>query len=73
MRIDWFRIIVDLERAGFDYQQIALEVGVTSKQTIGNWKTGAVADPPFTKGLKLLNLHQSVCPTTTVQDFLRFR
>lgn len=52
-RIDWFRVITDLERAGYPHNAIAVYVGV-GKRTVGGWKQGA--SPKTEDGLRLIGL-----------------
>lgn len=56
-RTDWFRVIVDLERAGYSHCSIASVCGV-SKRTVGGWKQGS--SPKFDDGKLLLRLWETV-------------
>lgn len=56
-RIDWFRIIIDLERSGYTLASIAVCVGV-GKSTVSGWKSGAT--PKYDDGDLLLMLWCSV-------------
>lgn len=55
--IDWFRIIVDLERSSYTHMAIAAAVGV-SKRTVGGWKEGS--EPRYSSGDSLLLLWSTV-------------
>lgn len=61
-RVDWFRVIADLQRAGMPHAQIAKEVDV-SRPTIINWQSG-ITEPKFSKGTKLLGVYRSVVGST---------
>ena len=54
-RVDWFRVIVDLERAGMSQAQIGVAVGRSQAQ-INNYKTIPDTEPRFHVGLLLLAL-----------------
>jgi hypothetical protein len=56
-KIDWFRVIVDIERHGYTHANIALVIDVP-RRTIGSWKIGA--SPRYEDGLRLLELWASV-------------
>lgn len=56
-KIDWFRVIVDLERNGYPHKSIAACVGV-GKTTVFDWKQGA--SPRFEDGEALLLLWETV-------------
>ncbi len=56
-RIDWFRIIIDLERSSYPHASIAAAVGV-SKRTVGGWKDGST--PRFEDGVRLIDLWSNV-------------
>lgn len=53
IRIDWFMVINDLCRLGFQSQRIADRVGV-AKSTLLGWKQGA--EPKHSEGDRLLCL-----------------
>lgn len=61
-RVDWFRVIADLQRAGMPHAQIAKEVDV-SRMTISNWQVG-ITEPKYSKGAKLLMVYRSVVGST---------
>jgi DNA-binding XRE family transcriptional regulator len=61
-RIDWFRVITDLQRAGMTHGQQAKEVGV-SRRTIANWQQG-LCEPSYSRGAGLLEIHRSVARST---------
>ncbi len=54
-RVDWFRVIVDLERSGMSQAQIGAAVGRSQAQ-INNYKTIPDTEPRFHVGLLLLAL-----------------
>lgn len=56
-RVDWFRIIIDLERSSYPHAAIGAAVGV-SKRTVGGWKDGSA--PRFEDGVRLICLWSSV-------------
>jgi len=62
VRIDWFRIITDLQQAGMTHGQQAKEVGVT-RRTITNWRN-CICEPPYSRGAALLEVHRSVIRST---------
>jgi hypothetical protein len=55
MRIDWFRVIVDLERSGYAHQRIADEL-LRSKGWVNNLKCVPGAEPRHRDGQALLAL-----------------
>lgn len=67
MQIDWFRLITDLERAGFTHTKIARQL-VASKSTITYWKQGA--EPRYCDGERLIRLWELV--TRKTQDELPY-
>lgn len=56
-KVDWFRVIVDLERSGYSHCAIATVCDV-AKRTVGGWKQGS--SPKFDDGVLLLSLWESV-------------
>ena len=62
MPIDWFRVITDLNRAGFSLEQMAKEAGVTHP-TIINWRDGRNA-PMYEPAQRLLIVYHSVIKST---------
>lgn len=56
-RIDWFRIVADLNYRGIRTQAIADKVGV-ARMTVAGWKDGA--EPKHADGEKLLDLWVTV-------------
>lgn len=56
-KIDWFRIIIDLERSGYPHVAIGAAVGV-SKRAVGWWKDGS--KPRFEDGCRLIALWSNV-------------
>ena len=62
IRIDWFRVITDLQRAGMTHGQQAREVGVT-RRTIANWQQG-LCEPPYSRGAALIEIYRSVIQST---------
>jgi ribosome-binding protein aMBF1 (putative translation factor) len=62
VRIDWFRIITDLQRAGLSHKQQALEIGVDEK-TIRNWQAQRT-EPRYSYGARLLDIYRTVKSST---------
>ena len=58
-RVDWFRVIVDLERARWSLDRIAQDVG-RSKGWVSNLKNIPDTGPRFHDGLMLLGLWAEV-------------
>lgn len=56
-KIDWFRVIVDLERSGYSYASIGAAIGAARSTVIG-WKQGS--SPTFESGDLLIELWMSV-------------
>lgn len=56
-KIDWFRIVVDLERKGYSHIAIAAAIDV-SKSTMQGWKQGAT--PRWEEGERLIELWVAV-------------
>lgn len=54
-RVDWFRVIVDMERAGLTQQAIA-DRARCGKGSIHALKVGISAQPVFGNGVRLLAL-----------------
>lgn len=50
--VDWFQVIVDLNRAGYSLQSVADAVGV-AKSTLVGWKQGA--EPRYSEGELLVS------------------
>ena len=63
-KVDWFRIITDLERAGYSHISIATCVGV-AKRTIGGWKQGS--HPRWEDEESLLDLWSTVTKSSRGQ------
>ena len=57
LKIDWFRVIVDLERSGYSFTSIATVIDV-ARSTIIGWKQGAA--PRWEDGECLLDLWMTV-------------
>lgn len=51
MRVDWFRVITDLSRAGHSPNAVSDSIGVARTTLIG-WKQGA--EPRYTEGERLV-------------------
>lgn len=62
LAVDWFRVIVQLQRAGLSQRQIAKEIEV-SPRTIRNYQQ-AICEPSYSKGAALLEIHKSVIRST---------
>lgn len=56
-KIDWFRVITDLERASYSHTSIASVCDV-AKRTVGGWKQGS--EPRYSDGDQLLLLWSAV-------------
>jgi len=54
-RIDWFRVIVEIQRSGWSLDRIAFEMQ-RSKGSISNLKNIPGTEPRFHDGMKLLGL-----------------
>ncbi|MCA1179806.1 MULTISPECIES: hypothetical protein [unclassified Pantoea] len=52
-KIDWFRVLADINRAGYSLQSIASEIDVVASTLIG-WKKGSV--PRHHKGEALISM-----------------
>jgi hypothetical protein len=59
---DWFKIVTDLERAGMNLDQQAIEAGVKSKSTVHYWKMGT--EPSYSSGTSLIEVYKTVIGTT---------
>ncbi len=55
MRIDWFRVIVELERARYSHERIAAEL-MRSKGWVSNLKSVPGTEPRHSDGQALLAL-----------------
>lgn len=53
VRVDWFRVIVDLERNGYRHVDMAAAVGA-GKSTLVGWKAGS--RPAYDEGERLVML-----------------
>jgi hypothetical protein len=62
-KVNWFKVVSDLERAGMNIQQQATEAGVKSKTTIFNWKV-SISEPAHSSGTNLLEVYKTVIGTT---------
>ena len=51
--VDWWRVITDLEKAGWTHERIGRELGV-HKSTVTAWKRGV--EPRHSDGARLLDL-----------------
>lgn len=60
--IDWFRIIIDLERV-YSQEQIGNAVG-RDASTINRYKQD-LTEPKYSVGVALLDLHVKLVPPTT--------
>lgn len=56
-KVNWFLVIVDLERKGYSHSTIAAAVG-SAKSTVQGWKQGAT--PKWDEGERLLALWETV-------------
>lgn len=62
LKINWFKIVSDLERNKMTQSHQAMEVDV-SQVSIYYWKTEK-AEPSFSNGLAIIDLYKSVIGTT---------
>lgn len=53
VKVDWFRVIVDVERAGYTHANISVAISVP-RRTIGSWKAGTA--PRYEDGVRMLEL-----------------
>ena len=53
-KIDWFRIIIDIERSGYSHRDIAAAIGAASKSSIPYYKAGGT--PLYDAGDRLVAL-----------------
>ncbi len=58
-RVDWFRIIADLNGRGLSTHDISSRIGVAQSTLIG-WKNDG-AEPRYSDGNKLIILWQEIC------------
>ena len=56
-KIDWFRIIIDLERSGYSLRAVSAAID-TPHSTILGWKQGSA--PAFEAGDRLIDLWETV-------------
>lgn len=61
-RVDWFRVITNLSRAGMSSKQIGKEVGKNGR-TVNYWKNG-ICEPRYSEGAQLLAVYRSVIGST---------
>lgn len=54
-RIDWGRVVLNLQSRGMSLQQVADGVGV-SKATVGGWTSDLASEPAFWTGAVLIEL-----------------
>lgn len=57
-RVDWFKVISDLQRHGFTHEQIGKDVGV-SRRMVGYWRDG-YSEPLYSHGAALVCLYRTV-------------
>lgn len=61
-RVDWFRVIAELQRSGMDHAKIARKLDL-ARSTVWNWQNG-VTEPSHSKGEMLLSIYRTVVKTT---------
>lgn len=61
MNIDWQRVVLNLRSAGLTYAWIAHRLGMENSRPVQRWACGTGAEPRFSVGLELLNLHADLC------------
>ena len=61
MLIDWQKIVLNLRTAGVSQTAIAKRINMdaTNVRRLGN---GEKEEPTFSQGMKLLDLHEALCP-----------
>ena len=61
MLIDWQQIVLNLRTAGVSQTAIAKRINMdaTNVRRLGN---GEKEEPTFSQGMKLLDLHEALCP-----------
>lgn len=59
-RVDWFRIIVDLERSGMSQASIGLSIDRSASQVCA-YKSIPDTEPPFHHAMLLLGLWEERC------------
>lgn len=59
--IPWHQLILNLRRFGLSDSKISRHTGI-GRAAISHYIRGSVNEPTFTKGYKLLELHQRCCP-----------
>lgn len=59
--INWRRVVSNLSKRGLGMTQVATAAGIPASHLQGLWR-GEVLEPPFSVGLKLLDLHLDRCP-----------
>lgn len=59
-RTDWFRVLVDLQYAGWPHARVADHLAIP-RPTLHGWKAGS--EPPHCDGVRLLRLWAEVTGT----------
>lgn len=59
--IDWPKLLLNLRAFGLSDSKISRHTGI-GRAAISHYIWGSVNEPTFTKGYKLLELHQRCCP-----------
>lgn len=59
-RVDWFRVIVDLERSGMTQAEIGLAIERSQSQ-VAAYKSIPDTEPPFHHAMLLLGLWEARC------------
>ena len=59
--IDWRKVTQNLSKRGIGMTQAATVAGIPAGQLSSLW-TGRALEPPFSVGVKLLDLHFDRCP-----------
>jgi len=57
-KIDWFRVIADLNSRGYTYTDIAVAVNGVTRNTVAYWRDGGT--PKYEDGVCLLELWMQV-------------
>lgn len=55
IRVDWFRVVAELQRAGYNIENIAAAIGV-AKSTLMGWRNFPYHEPRHADGERLIVL-----------------
>lgn len=71
MKLDWQRIVMNLNKAGLSYQKISQKANVDARR-IAHLARGDQFEPKFSCGLALLDLHEKFCRELHTLSELKF-